>query len=205
MTKETVEERADQEEYLHNREDGQDINNGGELLQEYDDIDEIHESYYNYGLTEEEKIEAQQRNLLTEVDSLFLSSTEQVMNNKKEKSSFTNDRKPHLRSARKEPFKTKPAKTSESQQSSTVDTTSRQITQLAVEDVLITPPPATIISSDNSTASCIISADQCNPDGLACTAEFDPVCGCDGQTYSNACVARYFGCNCNWTPGICPK
>jgi len=33
----------------------------------------------------------------------------------------------------------------------------------------------------------------CKPRPTACTEEFDPVCGCDGVDYSNACQANMAG------------
>jgi hypothetical protein len=52
-----------------------------------------------------------------------------------------------------------------------------------------------------SAATCIDPA-KVNPNGI-CTMEYNPVCGCNSQTYPNACTARNAGVR-SYTAGPCP-
>lgn len=45
--------------------------------------------------------------------------------------------------------------------------------------------------------------EKANPDCM-CTMQYDPVCGCNNKTYSNACVAECAGIK-QYRKGECPK
>ncbi|SFQ47982.1 Kazal-type serine protease inhibitor domain-containing protein [Hymenobacter arizonensis] len=53
-----------------------------------------------------------------------------------------------------------------------------------------------------TTAACI-DPSKINPEGM-CTMQYEPVCGCDGKTYSNSCVANNAGV-LTYTKGPCPE
>jgi hypothetical protein len=60
--------------------------------------------------------------------------------------------------------------------------------------------PATLATT--ATVACI-DPSKVNPDAM-CTMQYEPVCGCDGKTYSNSCVADNAGVR-TYTKGPCPE
>jgi hypothetical protein len=63
----------------------------------------------------------------------------------------------------------------------------------------VTTPPLAGNEADTGDTGCVVKPPA---EPLVCTQQYIPVCGCDGQTYGNACMARAAGVP-RHTPGAC--
>lgn len=59
-----------------------------------------------------------------------------------------------------------------------------------------------VVMGPGTLATACIDSGRINP-RAACTLDYNPVCGCNGLTYANACVARNAGL-LSFRPGPCP-
>lgn len=61
---------------------------------------------------------------------------------------------------------------------------------------------ASIVSCKKQDIDACVDVSLINTDAI-CNMDYNPVCGCDGETYSNACVAKYQNGIISYNPGPC--
>ena len=57
-------------------------------------------------------------------------------------------------------------------------------------------------AADQQQAPCVIDTSKLEP--RICTMQYEPVCGCNGKTYGNACGAKGAGVQ-RFQPGACAQ
>lgn len=78
-----------------------------------------------------------------------------------------------------------------------------KITLLLYAALLLAPACQRAVPTAASASADCIDPSKVKADGI-CTMQYDPVCGCNGKTYSNACVAGNAGVR-SFTKGPCPE